>query len=134
MRLKVIRPVAMLMSAFALLAAGASGAFAHGFFFGHHHHQHPLPPPPPPPPPSTFTNAVFFNGASLSHQTPHGSETLTNPDDISYGTATSSPVSRTASGRRARRARPATSTAPSSSSREAARPPRSGTSSASATA
>ena len=85
MRLKVIRPVAMLMSAFALLAAGASGAFAHGFFFGHHHHQHPLPPPPPPPPPSTFTNAVFFNGASLSHQTPHGSETLTNPDDISYG-------------------------------------------------
>lgn len=67
-------PAVTAIAAALVLAAGASGALAHGF----RHHQ------PPPPPAAVFTNSVFFNGASLTHSTPGGPQTLSNPDDISF--------------------------------------------------
>lgn len=90
------RPAAMLhvavgIAAAALLAFGASAALADGPF--HHHHGgsplppagSPLPPAPPLPSPSVFTNQVFFNGATVSHPIPGGSEPLAQPDDITSG-------------------------------------------------
>jgi len=75
--------VAVGIAAAALLAFGASAALANVPFNHHHHGGSPLPPPPPPP--SVFTNQVFFNGATLSHPIPGGSEPLAQPDDITYG-------------------------------------------------
>jgi hypothetical protein len=75
--------VAVGIAAVALLAFGASAALAYGPF--HHHHGSPFPPPPPPPASGAFTNQVFFDGATLSHPIPDGSEPLTQPDDITFG-------------------------------------------------
>jgi hypothetical protein len=56
--------------------------------------RRPVPPPPsraaprshhPSPSLSVFTNQVFFNGATLSHPIPGGSEPLAQPDDIAFG-------------------------------------------------
>jgi len=62
------------LAAATLLALSATGALAHGF-------QRPFPSPPPA---NVFTNQVFFDGASLRHKIPGGSEPLADPDDISY--------------------------------------------------
>ena len=42
--------------------------------------HHPVPPPPPLA--ASFTDQVFFNGATLTHATSGGSGALTQPDDI----------------------------------------------------
>jgi hypothetical protein len=55
------------------LLACASTALAHPF-------HHPVPPPPPLA--ASFTDQVFFNGATLTHATSGGSGALTQPDDI----------------------------------------------------
>ncbi|MGD0981981.1 MAG: hypothetical protein ABR946_10965 [Solirubrobacteraceae bacterium] len=64
----------------ATLLAGASTAIAHPF-----HHRFPHPFPPTPPAAASFTDQVFFNGATLTHTTSGGSEALTQPDDITFG-------------------------------------------------
>jgi len=74
MRRKTRCAAVIAFGASVLLAVGASSAFAHGFFRDFAF-----------PSPSVFTNQVLLDGSSLSHQTTHGSEPLTNPDDISYG-------------------------------------------------
>ena len=51
------------------LLAGASTALAHPFH---------LPFPPPPPPAASFTDQVFFNGATLRNATSGGSEALSS--------------------------------------------------------
>jgi hypothetical protein len=55
----------MVLLALSLGAGGALAAGLHGF-----------------PRPGVFTNQVFFNGSRLDHDAPGGSESLTQPDDI----------------------------------------------------
>jgi hypothetical protein len=74
------RTVWLVATATAGLLLAASTALAFPF---HHHH----PSPPPPPPAAGFTNQVFFNGSTLSHAIPGGSEPLAQPDDITFGDA-----------------------------------------------
>src|SRR6202034_3947065 len=63
------RTLCLAASTAAALLLGASSALAWPF-----HH-----------PSGAFTNAVFFNGATLSHAIPGGSEALAQPDDITFG-------------------------------------------------
>jgi hypothetical protein len=62
------RTLCLAASTAAALLLGASSALAWPF-----HH-----------PSGAFTNAVFFNGATLSHSISGGSEALAQPDDITY--------------------------------------------------
>lgn len=76
----VCRTAFLAGTALVIVLSTAGSAVARPF----HHHRFPGPAAPAPRSPS-LTNHVFFDGATLSHAIPGGSEPLSQPDDITFG-------------------------------------------------